>query len=551
MPNDLPSPGIGTLLALILVIGVSSLLGWFAQRAVSRGSFMTSYFLGNRGLGAWTLALTATVQSGGTFMGYPSFIYSFGWVVALWIAAYMIVPITGFGILGKRLAQLSRRTGAITVPELLRARFNSPAVGLIMSTLIMFFMMFMMIAQFKAGALVMKLSWPGTGALALSDEVAADGLGQAYFAGLCIFSVTVVGYTLFGGFLASVWTDLFQSWLMLIGVVLLVCIVVPAAGGLEQATRTAVEHTGPGFASGPGFAEDGREFLPVTLAISFFFIWIFGGLGSPAGMVRFMACRDTATIRRSIILLCIYNSLIYIPLVAICVAARAVMPDLKVSDEVIPRMALWATRDWPGGSFVAGIILAAPFGAVMATVSTYLVVLASGLVRDIYQRFINVDANTSELRRVTYGVMLVLGLVAFLANVRPAAFLQALVVFSSTGQAASFVVPAIMAAFWRRATAAGVIAAMLMGSGTVLLLYIAGWVGPDPMIGPQTKIRPHFLFGFDPVVWGLFASTAAGIVVSLATRPPSADFVSQFFDARESLATDPERAILTHSSPVP
>ena len=28
---------------------------------------------------------------------------------------YMIVPLTGFGIIGKRLAHLSRRTGAITV----------------------------------------------------------------------------------------------------------------------------------------------------------------------------------------------------------------------------------------------------------------------------------------------------------------------------------------------------------------------------------------------------------------------------------------------------
>ncbi len=64
------------------------------------------------------------------------------------------------------------------------------------------------------------------------------------------------------------------------------------------------------------------------------------------------------------------------PLVMICVAARAIMPHLAVSDEVIPRMALWTTRDLPGGSLLAGIILAAPFGAVMATVSTYLVVIS-------------------------------------------------------------------------------------------------------------------------------------------------------------------------------
>ena len=134
---------------------------------------MKGFFLGNRGLGAWALALTATVQSGGTFMGFPSLVYTHGWIVALWIGGYMVVPITGFGVLGKRLAQLSRKTGAITVPDMFRARFNSPALGLTASLFIMFYMSFMMVAQFKAGALVMKLAWPSSGTLALSEDAAA------------------------------------------------------------------------------------------------------------------------------------------------------------------------------------------------------------------------------------------------------------------------------------------------------------------------------------------------------------------------------------------
>ena len=98
---------------------------------MQKGAFLKGYFLGNRGLGAWALALTATVQSGGTFMGFPSLVYSHGWTVALWIAGYMVVPITGFGVVGKRLAQLSRRTGAMTVPDLFRERFQSPKLGLV------------------------------------------------------------------------------------------------------------------------------------------------------------------------------------------------------------------------------------------------------------------------------------------------------------------------------------------------------------------------------------------------------------------------------------
>src|SRR5439155_6641433 len=50
---------------------------------------------------------------------------------------------------------------------------------------------------------------------------AAQQIDRLYFFGLAVFTLTVVGYTLIGGFLAAVWTDLFQSVLMWIGVMLL------------------------------------------------------------------------------------------------------------------------------------------------------------------------------------------------------------------------------------------------------------------------------------------------------------------------------------------
>jgi len=537
-------PGLGTFAAVLAVIVASVWLGAVAQRAVRRGSFVRGYFLGNRGLGAWAMALTATVQSGGTFMGFPSLVYSHGWIVTLWIAGYMMVPLTGFAILGKRFAQISRRTGAVTVPDLFRERFGSAKVGLTASLLIMFFLTFMMVAQFKAGAIVMKLSLPGTGAMSLSENVAPDGIDRAYYFGLGVFALTVVGYTMMGGFLASVWTDLFQSILMFVGVVILLCLAVPLAGGLEQATRTAVEATGPDFAFGPGFAGDERAYLPLGLAFSFFFLWVFAGVGSPSSMVRVMACSNSQTLRRSIILLGAYNIVIYLGLIAICIAARALMPNVAASDEIIPRLALATTQKLFGGSFVAGLILAAPFGAVMATVSSYLVVIASGLVRDVYQRFIDRAATEWEIKRLTYVVMIVVGGIAVAANIRPVQYLQAIVVFSGTGQAAAFAVPALMVAFWRRATVPGVLAAMLVGAGTVLVLFVLGIFGPqlatlwpsleelanDQLIGPQTAFRPYYLAGVDPVIWGLGASLIAGVAVSFATRPPEEELLARVFD---------------------
>jgi SSS family solute:Na+ symporter/sodium/pantothenate symporter len=179
---------------------------------------------------------------------------------------------------------------------------------------------------------------------------------------------------------------------------------------------------------------------------------------------------------------------------------------------------------------LAGLILTAPFGAVMATVSSYLVVIASGLVRDLYQRLIRPQASITEIKRLTYAAMILVGVVAFAANINPVEKLQALVVFSGSGGAAAFVVPAVMAAYWRRATASGAFAAMMAGAVTVLALYFIGFVASDPMIGHGAGFRPIYLFGVDPIVWGLAISLVFGIVVSLLTCPPPPDHVSRLFD---------------------
>jgi SSS family solute:Na+ symporter/sodium/pantothenate symporter len=537
MPDAPTSVGYGTLIMLLLVMAVSVWLGTQAHKAVERGGFVKGYFLGNRALGAWALALTATVQSGGTFMGFPSLVYTHGWIVALWIASYMVVPITGFAVLGKRFAQLSRRTGAITVPDLFDARFGDRRVGLVASLAILGFMTFLMLAQFKAGAIVMKMAWPANGALALADDAAVVGWDTAYLTGLAVFSLTVVGYTLIGGFLASVWTDLFQSILMAVGVALLFFLVVPAASrqSLAQPTLDAVAATSADFAFGPGLQEPGKAaFLPLGVAVSFFVIWPIGGIGTPASMVRVMACRNTDTLRRSIVLLSFYNLLIYIPLILICISGRALLPDVKMSDEIIPRLAVWSAGDLPGGSLLSGLILAAPFGAVMATVSTYLVVIASGVVRDIYQRFLRPRAGDAEIRRVSHIVMVLLGFVAVAANINPVQFLQKLVVFSTTSTASTFVAAALMLAYWRRATVPGVLAAMFCGAITVLALFTCG-----PLVEQKPMFDAYQLLGMDPIVWGLLVSGTAGVVVSLCTTPPPAELVSRLFDVPPAAGASP------------
>ncbi|WP_406700649.1 sodium transporter [Singulisphaera sp. Ch08] len=542
-----------TLIALLLFTLISLGLGVVANLAQRKGTFLEKYFLGGRSLGPFAVALTAAVMSGGTFVGFPSLVYSFGWVVALWIASYMIAPVTVLGILGKRIGQLSRKTGAITLPDLFRERFGSPALGLMTSLLVMFFLVCNLVAQFSAGARIMKIVLPvQTTSWFVSGEL-ADSSNAGYYIGLAIFTATVVAYTTYGGFLAAIWTDVFQSIIMAIGVMLLLPLAMNASGGFAQATYSGMAQTDPGFGFGPGA---GRAFHPLGLAVSFFFMWAITGMGQPSTLVRLMAFRDSKTLRYSIIYLTIYNALIYIPLIFIFVAARSILPNLASSDDVMPSLVIKLANP-----YVAGLILAAPYGAVLSTVSGWLLIVSSGLVRDLYQRFFRPTATEREIAWASYSTTVAIGLIVAIVALKPPTYLQLIIVFSSTGMAAAFLMPALLGCFWRRSTAAGAIAAMATGATVTLGLYVLGTLGPDRLhlswlfapnqdIGAASSFRPYYLFGLDPCIWGLSSSLAAGLIGSWLSPPPPEERVALLFDAQPANAPAPATLDL-HPTPKP
>ena len=187
---------------LIYMVGVFVIAG-LSNRLLKNRDFLSEYFLGSRGLGVWAFALTlaATSSSGGSFMGFPSKIYTHGWSLGLWIGSYMVVPICVMGILGKRINEVARTAEAITIPDVLRDRFRSVAFGLVSVSLIVFFMTFNLIAQFKGGSTILKtLLGPidafTSSAASLPDWIGAMcSQGNEYLVCLVVFGVAVIVYT--------------------------------------------------------------------------------------------------------------------------------------------------------------------------------------------------------------------------------------------------------------------------------------------------------------------------------------------------------------------
>lgn len=555
-----------TVLTFLVYIGLVYGLAIIAHHIARNRSFVKEYFLGSRSLGTWTLALTfaATSASGGSFTGFPSLIYTYGWVLALWIAGYMVFPLCTMGLFGKRLNQVARRSDAVTLPDIFRDRYESPWLGMVTTSLLIFFLVVYLVAQFKAGGVLVQTLMTGTplfeSGSALFDGLAArfDGVSSGYLAGLTLFAGSVVIYTAYGGFRAVVLTDVMQGIVMGLGVVLLLPLALYAAyvylapvgpdvapladayagrevreaesfrvgqltEGLEKVTEH-LRHTDPAALTAPGAkpveSERGTTFdpfLPLGMAISFFFLWPIAGAGQAGNMLRLMAFRDSRTLARAMVAVTVYYGFIYLPLVVIFVCAKTLPLSIEQPDQAMPAMALFAAPPW-----LAGILIAAPFAAVMSTVDSFLLMISSSLIRDIYQRTINPAVSERTIKRASLITTVLVGGLVMVLAINPPRFLQDLIIFGSAGQAATFLAAMAITLYWPRANAPGTACAMLSGFLAVAVLYTVGRI--------QTGVfEPWTPLGLHPFLWGLAVSVVGGIGGSLITKPPPRALVRKYF----------------------
>jgi SSS family solute:Na+ symporter/sodium/pantothenate symporter len=465
--------------------------------------------------------------------------------------------------------QTARLSGAVTVPDVLRDRFASPALGITASLLILLFLIFNLVAQFKAAGLVMKeaLRVP---ARRVELPLAGWSVDQGYLFGLLIFSATVVTYTTTGGYWTVAWTDVLEALVKFAGVVVLAVLAVRAVEpidgktGLPAATERLRRLAPPGGQAGelvtaPGprvVRKDGTAgmgFLPLGLAFSYFCLWSLNSAGQPSSMVRLMTARDTDSLRRGLVVVSVYYVLTYVCLLVIFICARARYPTQYMGgpgsegepDSIMPAMARNLAPP-----FLAGLLLAAPYAAIMSTVAAFLLMISSSLVRDLYQRIWDPKASERRMRLVSYTVTALVGVGVTVAAINPPNFLQYIIVFTGTGQGCAFLMPVLLTLYWRRATRQGVLAGMLGGGATVLGLYALGWLDSrsaaalqehGPAAAPASAwvqahlgwlpgwgeerpdaFAPLYPCGLDPVVWGMLASLLLAVGVSLATRPDEA-----------------------------
>lgn len=466
------------LVPMIVFLLIIFFIGYWASRKLSASSnFISDYFLGGRELGGFVLAMTmvATYGSASSFLGGPGTAYTMGFG---WVLLAMSQVVTGYFvlmILGKKYAIMARRYKAVTMIDFLKSRYDSTAVVLLSALSIIIFLFSAMAAQWIGGArLVESLT------------------GLSYNSALFLFAVSVLVYVTIGGFRAVALTDAVQGAVMLVGTLVLLIAVIVAGGGIPNIVNDLINEN-PNLVTPYGATGD----LSAAYVSSFWILVGVGVVGLPQIAVRAMSYKNSRSMHRALIIGTVVTGFIMLNMHLIGVFARPILPGIEIGDKVIPLIALETLPPW-----VAGIVLAAPMAAIMSTVDSLLLLVSSSIVKDVYLNYIKPDATIKTIKRVSFGVTGILGVIVFLLALDPPDLLIFLNLFAFGGLEAAFIWPIVLGLYWKWGNKYGAIASMATGITSYIGLHFY-------------NLENGNLFGVHTVTLPVLLSLVAFIVFSL------------------------------------
>lgn len=466
---------------------------WSYYKRKQSANFQEEYYVAGRTLGPWVVAFTWATSwtSGGTFIGTPAVYYTYGWSTLLWQAGAAILGICGMLMIGRRIAAFASEHNCVTLPDLFNERFKSNTMGTIAALAIIIFGIAYLVSQYTAAGRILETFF-----------------GLDYKAAIIIFTAVVAVYTIVGGIRGVAYNAFVQGIIMLGGSVAIAIIMVSKAGGIAAITQAQLAQD-PNLIVPPG----PDNYLPLATGFSTFFTLGVAVMAQPHVLTRVFTVKDTDALKRSGAFISIICMIWFFALFISAQAARALIPSIEVADQIFPTIVIKYT-----GTFLAGLLMCAPFAAVMSTVSSLTLSCSSAVIKDIYQRNFKAEIEEDKLMKITYITTIAFSVLVLVFSLKPPAFLQDIVMFAINGFAASFTMPIIFGFFWKDSTPAGGLWSMILGFVTMMSLYI---------LPIETN-----LLGFNPLIWGMLASGIAMVVVSKYTKVEDEEyneFVEELF----------------------
>lgn len=496
--------------AIIIYLIVMIYVGFYFSRKGS-GSSSDEFYLGGRKLGPIVTAMSAEASdmSSWLLMGLPGLAYLCGIAEAGWTAIGLAVgTYLNWLIVAKRLRRYSVSMGAITIPDFFSRRYrdNRHVLSCIAAVVILIFFVPYTASGFKAvGTLFSSL------------------FGVNYHVAMIVGAIVIIGYTVLGGFLAVSTTDLIQSIVMSIALVIIVFFGVQQAGGWSVVAENASKLPGylnltQGYNAASGTASTyGGLSIVSTMA------WGLGYFGMPHILLRFMAVKDEQKLKlsRRIASIWVVISMfvaILIGIIGYSVSVAGKIPAFSTSadsETVVVQLANLLSEYGIFFAVVAGVVLAGILACTMSTADSQLLTAASSVSQDLLQSFFHIKMSTKISMLVARSTVIIIAIVGVILAWNPESSVFTIVSFAWAGFGAAFGPVMLFSLFWKRSNKWGALAGMVAGGVMVFV-----WKYGIARLGGAWAIYellPAFI-----------VACVAIAVVSLLTAPPSQDICNEF-----------------------
>jgi SSS family transporter len=489
-----------TLLIFFVVIYIFAVIaiGYWSMRKV-KNEF--DYLTASQSIGPWVggASLAATQMSAGTYIGLIGTHYLFGnswiWVwPGIWVG-YLITIV----VVAPRMRAFATRSGGMTVPDFISARYNSTWVRGIAALLIVMTYTLMMGAQYQGGGVMLQT---------------ITGLPAIY--GIVIMLAATVTYAALGGMRATAYTDFIQQLIMTTGIVIGLPLLIIMAGGWPYLTGLWDTIIQPPHTTVPqytGFHWDFNPMFVIGATVAFLFTFS----AAPYEMTRYYSMKDNRTVRWAAVIALLFQIPVCIAGAILGMTMRSMFPNMISGDA---SSTVFASSVMP--PLVGVLVVLAVLAAIMSSVASIMIVSGAALARDVYGKIINPAASEITKLRVNRFAVVFLGVVPLIIANMQLDIVQFVVVAQAAIFGSFFFVPVIVGMLWKRGTTAGAITAMLSGFVTVVTIYALG-LANQPWVG-------------HPVFWGAGVSAVFYVVVSLMTQPVDEQYLALFFrDIRSKL----------------
>ncbi len=348
------------LLVVLVYLAGMLVLGALARRKTGGAQ---EFFLAGRSLRTFVLlgTMAATNFSAFTVVGFSGAGYRMGFAFYPVMAYGTGLMALTFILIGIPAFRIGRELGLITPAELIEARFGSRRLGVTFAVVqSVFTLPYLALQPLAAGYVLESL------------------LGVPHALGAAVVTAVIVCYVLAGGMRSVAWTDVVQGFVMLAALAAGLAVVVDALGGWSAAT-TRLAAASPEHLTRPG-AGGG---LPVGIWVSYMALWFMADPMLPQLFQRFYAARDERSIVRTAALYPVVTTVIFFLPVAIGAFGRVLIPGLEgqKADTVFPLL-----MERFGGPWLAGLAAAGVLAAIMSTMDSQLLTLASIVERDFLRR---------------------------------------------------------------------------------------------------------------------------------------------------------------------